>query len=134
MEDKDEETICNIFSINHGSDNECIYSFCSIIADIDHFGGSKWDVLNAVTRTNDGGYVAVGNPPLEMMIWKGSIEAKHNMSNVMVNGVPISVNAYSINGNNYFKLRDVASAMNFGVGWDGTTNTITINTNVGYTN
>jgi hypothetical protein len=28
----------------------------------------------------------------------------------------------------------VASAMNFGVGWDGTTNTITINTNVGYTN
>jgi hypothetical protein len=41
--------------------------------------------------------------------------------------------AYNIDGNNYFKLRDIAYAFNFGVDWDGARNTIIIDTGKGYT-
>lgn len=41
--------------------------------------------------------------------------------------------AYNIGGNNYFKLRDMAAVINFGVAWDGDTNTINIDTSTGYT-
>lgn len=40
--------------------------------------------------------------------------------------------AYNINGSNYFKLRDIAAAMNFNVTFDAATNTIKINTSAGY--
>ncbi len=42
--------------------------------------------------------------------------------------------AYNINGNNYYKLRDIAKALNFGVSWDAQTQLININTAIGYTN
>lgn len=50
-------------------------------------------------------------------------------SAVLVNGVAHSFHAYNINGNNYFKLRDVAFVLNgtgrqFGLTWDGTQNAI----------
>jgi hypothetical protein len=41
--------------------------------------------------------------------------------------------AYNIEGNNYFKLRDIAYAFDFGVDWDGARNTIVIDTGKGYT-
>jgi len=40
--------------------------------------------------------------------------------------------AYNINGNNYFKLRDVAQAFDFGVSWDGAANTIVIDASQSY--
>jgi hypothetical protein len=39
---------------------------------------------------------------------------------------------YAIEGNNYFKLRDIAKMANFYVGWDGEKNTVTIDTSEGY--
>jgi hypothetical protein len=40
--------------------------------------------------------------------------------------------AYTIKGNNFFRLRDLASTLNFGLSWDGGTNTVSIDTTVGY--
>ncbi|MNP85945.1 hypothetical protein D3C76_1859120 [compost metagenome] len=40
--------------------------------------------------------------------------------------------AYNINGNNYFKLRDIAKAFNIGVTWDGKLNTVGIDTAIDY--
>lgn len=54
-------------------------------------------------------------------------------STVLVNGKNVSFDAYNINGNNYFKLRDIGQTFDFGVGWDGATSTITIDTARGYT-
>ncbi|MEG2421950.1 MAG: RICIN domain-containing protein, partial [Oscillospiraceae bacterium] len=47
-----------------------------------------------------------------------------NKSNILVNGKPFSFEGYTIAGNNYFKLRDLAMALNgtpgqFNVTWDG---------------
>jgi hypothetical protein len=52
---------------------------------------------------------------------------------VTLDGIEVAFTAYTIGGNNYFKLRDVGQAIDFGVGWDDATKTITIDTSVGYT-
>lgn len=41
--------------------------------------------------------------------------------------------AYNIDGNNYYMLRDIAGALDFGVSWNGKTNTICIDTSAAYT-
>ena len=48
-------------------------------------------------------------------------------------GREVSLTAYTIGGNNYFKLRDIGQAFDFGIGWDNATKTITIDTGTGYT-
>lgn len=40
--------------------------------------------------------------------------------------------AYEINGNNYFKLRDVCESFDVGVTWDADTYTIGVDTSIGY--
>lgn len=44
----------------------------------------------------------------------------------------ISLQAYVINNNNYFKLRDIAKAFDIGVTWDGETLTAGLHTNSSY--
>lgn len=53
-------------------------------------------------------------------------------SSVYLNGVQVSFTAYNINGNNYFKLRDIGQAINFSVEWDGIQNCIRIDTSMPY--
>ena len=36
---------------------------------------------------------------------------------ILLNGQEIQLTGYTINGNNYFKLRDLGKALNFYVGW-----------------
>ena len=60
-------------------------------------------------------------------------------SKVLIDGKEVAFTAYNIGGNNYFKLRDIASAINgtnknFNVGWDGNNNAITLNSKTAYTN
>lgn len=93
-----------------------------------------WDgAKNAISLTSGKDYIPEGGE-LKVTIHGSDKWAEPTTSKIYLNGKLINLTAYAIDGNNYFKLRDVASAMNFGVGWDGTTNTITINTNIGYTN
>ena len=54
-------------------------------------------------------------------------------SALLLDGADLALEAYNINGNNYFKLRDLGSALNFGVDWDGAANTVVIDTAKGYT-
>ncbi len=60
-------------------------------------------------------------------------------SKVVINGKEVAFTAYNIGGNNYFKLRDIAAAINgtnknFSVGWDGDNNAISLNSKSAYTN
>jgi len=57
--------------------------------------------------------------------------ATPNHSNVLIDGKKVSFDAYTIDGYNYFKLRDLAMALNgsekqFEVSWDGTKNAINL--------
>ncbi|MNW43135.1 hypothetical protein D3C74_203250 [compost metagenome] len=64
--------------------------------------------------------------------------AKASVSKVLVDGKQVSFEAYNINNNNYFKLRDIAMAVNgtakgFEVGWDGEHNAISLTSGEAYT-
>ncbi len=55
------------------------------------------------------------------MIWRGTCISIINI-----------LTAYNINGNNYFKWRHIAKIFVIGVTWDGNTNTVGIDTSIGY--
>ena len=49
-----------------------------------------------------------------------ALTATRSTQPIYVDGVQVSMTAYSIGGNNYVKLRDVGKAVGFNVFWDGT--------------
>lgn len=67
-----------------------------------------------------------------------SATATVSVSKVLVDGKQVAFEAYSINNNTYFKLRDIAMAVNgtdksFEVGWDGEHNAISLTSFEAYT-
>ena len=91
-----------------------------------------WDsAQNSINLTNSLPYSAVGGE----MQGKGAGEkvATPTSSIVYLDGREIQLTAYNIGGNNYFKLRDIGQAIDFGVGWDDATRIITIDTSTSYT-
>ena len=76
---------------------------------------------NAVELTSGRAYTPVGG---ELTAGSGKTPAvSPSAAAVTLDGKTLSLRAYNINGYNYFKLRDVGAAVNFGVGWDGEGNT-----------
>ena len=61
-----------------------------------------------------------------------AITAQQSSQRIYVDGEPVQIEAYSINGSNYCKLRDVGKAVGFHVSYDALTNTVRINTNEAY--
>lgn len=64
---------------------------------------------------------------------EGEKTAVPTAARILLDGKAVSFAAYNIGGNNYFKLRDIGQAMNFGVDWDSTKRTIAIDTSKAYT-
>jgi predicted methyltransferase len=91
-----------------------------------------WDgAKNAINLTTNKAYTPTGGE-LAIPTNPTAKEAKPTTSKVYVNGNEVTFTAYNISGSNYFKLRDIAKAIDFGVTWDGKTNTIGIDTSVAY--
>ncbi|MBQ7039117.1 MAG: leucine-rich repeat domain-containing protein [Clostridia bacterium] len=84
------------------------------------------DMLSNAPYTPVGGELALGDG-LEK-----SADST-NPSQLLKDGVAVFAKSYNINGNNYFKLRDLGREFNFGVSWDGASNCILIETNKAYT-
>ena len=49
-----------------------------------------------------------------------------------LSGQPVQFEAYAIHGNNFVKLRDIGQAVDFGVTYDGSTNSVHIDPNAHY--
>lgn len=60
------------------------------------------------------------------------VVANKTTAKIYINGKEVSIEGYNIDGSNYFKLRDLGSAINFGVSWDGENNAIIINSSESY--
>ena len=91
-----------------------------------------WDgANNAISITSGKPYTTAGGE----MAGKGSgnMEASPTSSRIYLDGKEIKLTAYNIGGNNYFKLRDIGQALNFGVDWNQAAQTVVINTSKGYT-
>lgn len=84
------------------------------------------DATKQITLTTGEAYTAVG----------GELAAKDTQnrlgnptaSAIFVDGQSVDLTAYNINGNNYFKLRDLGSALGFAVTWDEASRTVNITT------
>ena len=61
-----------------------------------------------------------------------TLQVKPTPSKIYVNGELLSVTAYNIKGNNYFMLRDIGRAIDFGIGWDSVAKQISIESGEGY--
>jgi len=91
-----------------------------------------WDGAgNAISLTSGQPYTVIGG---EMEIkGAGNKTPVPTSSKIYLDGRAVNFTAYNIDGNNYFKLRDVGEAFNFGTDWDAVNRTIVIDTNKAYT-
>lgn len=62
----------------------------------------------------------------------GTQTALPSSAAVYLDGAPVSLTAYNVNGNNFFKLRDLGSALGFYVGWDESAKLVVVDTTRGY--
>ena len=73
---------------------------------------------------------ALGSPAAQAI---EGILAQRCTSPILLNGAPVEIEAYTINGHNYFKLRDIGKAVGFNVYWNAEDGTVQIETNRPYT-
>ena len=86
---------------------------------------------NAISLTSGKPYTAVGGE----METKGSgnKSATPTKSTIYLDGKEVNFAAYYIDGNNYFKLRDIGQTFNFGTDYDRAKNAVVIDTGKSYT-
>ena len=73
---------------------------------------------------------ALGSPAAQAI---EGILAQRCTSPILLNGAPVEIEAYTINGHNYFKLRDIGKAVGFNVYWKSEDGTVQIERNRPYT-
>jgi hypothetical protein len=90
-----------------------------------------WDAAaNAITLTSGWAYTAAGGEMASRVT--GDKSASPTNSKIYLDGNDVVIAAYNIDGNNYFKLRDIGQTFDFGVDWDSAANTVMIDTGKGY--
>ena len=88
--------------------------------------------IGSIILSSATAYTAVGGELTSSRNTSGVGTAKTSPT-VYLDGKALSLTTYPIGGYNYIKLRDLAAAINFGVSYTESTNTISISTTVGYT-
>lgn len=104
-----------------------IRDLASVLSGTDRQFEVSWDAANQSIQLTSGiPYTPVGN---ELTKGTGQNQnAKVSNAKITLNGASLTLMAYEINGNTYFKLRDLGEALGFVVDWDSAQNTILINT------
>jgi hypothetical protein len=55
-----------------------------------------------------------------------------SVNKIYVDGAAVNITAYAIEGHNYVQLRDIAEAVDFGVDYDGATNSVIVDSTASY--
>lgn len=120
----------NAYLIN-GNNYFKLRDLATVISGSDKQFEVSWDnTKNAINLISAKSYTAVGG---ELAEGDGKAKtATKSTSTIYKDGIKVVLKAYTINGNNYFMLRDVGKVFDFGVTWDGITSTIEILTSTGY--
>ena len=85
-----------------------------------------WDgTANSIALVKGEAYAPTGSE-MKVSGTKDIKDAVASNSSILIDGVKAALKAYNINGNNYFKLRDLGTALGFNVGWDNASQTISI--------
>lgn len=83
-----------------------------------------------IDLTDGAAYTAVGDELTALPA--GERAAALTTASVYLDGLRLDLTAYNIEDNNYFKLRDLGAALDFGVTWDNGTQTVAIDTDAPY--
>lgn len=83
-----------------------------------------------IDLTDGASYTSVGGELAALPA--GSRPAALTEASVYLGGKALDLTAYEIGGNNYFKLRDLGAALDFGVQWDSASQTVVIDTDAPY--
>lgn len=121
----------NIYGNNYIKLRDFAHYYSLFGTHIDKYFDVTWDAeKNAINLVTGNPYTEVGG---EGSLNAG-IEAQATLSSssVYLNGEYIPLTAYNINGNNYFKLRDVCEALNISISWWPTQQIIYINNDYPY--
>ncbi len=94
------------------------------------FGVGYDNATNSVTVTTSTPYQMTGTE-LKGAATGGNASAALSNNSIYVNGQKLDLQVYKINGSNYFKLRDLAKAIDFYVGYEN--GNITVSGSQGYT-
>lgn len=86
---------------------------------------SRVNMISGMPYTPVGGELAAGDGLAK--------KAATGTSNIGKDNAPVKLAAYLINGNNYFKLRDLGELFDFDVSWDGVNNCVLIDSKNSYT-
>lgn len=91
-----------------------------------------WDEVNkSINLVSGQAYTTVGGELTKSDVKE--IQAIESASSIYKDGEEVELKAYTIGSNNYFKLRDIGKAFNFGIDWDENTKSIKIDTSIEYT-
>lgn len=144
------------YAVNYGDTSKnwmAAEGFENVDVDYYEFTGTGDDLLGGDMTVKKGKKLSLSQPGM-YMVWAdgangistgltfeiGDTIASYTASKVLVDGKQIQFEAYNINDNNYFKLRDIAYALtNYGYGtnvfnvkWDGERNMINLLSNSKY--
>lgn len=99
-----------------------------VLKDTDAAFSVGWSqAANAIALDTSGTYAPTGS---EMKISGNTADKSAVASNsaILIDGQKAPLKAYNIDGNNFFKLRDLGTALGFQIGWDNASQTISITT------
>lgn len=90
-----------------------------------------WDPTTGnITLTDDKAYTKTGD---ELYLIPDSVQiAEESTAPLYRDGERVYYTGYNVNDNNYYKLRDIAEDFDFGVTWDGETQSVYIETDEEY--
>ena len=87
-----------------------------------------WDgAANSIALKKGEAYSPTGSE-MKVSGTKDIKDAVESNSTILIDGQKAALKAYTIKGNNYFKLRDLGTSLGFDVGWDNASQTISIST------
>ena len=119
---------CEIYNID-GSNYFKLRDIAFLLKDSESRFSVTWDAqTHSVSVTTGAAYAPDGS---ELKVRTLSAEelraAGHSPQSILVNGTPDStLTAYLIGGNNFFKLRELGTALGFGVDYDAASNAILV--------
>ncbi len=121
----------NIYDNNYIKLRDFAYYYSLFGTHMDKYFDVTWDEeRNAINLVTGKAYTEVGG---EGVLNAGvSAQAVLSTSSVYLNGEYVLLNAYTINGNNYFKLRDLCEALDISISWWEVQQTIYINNDYPY--
>ena len=78
----------------------------------------EWDEVHSAIHLNTGKGYEIGETDLQFPVGAKTVTAEPSQVLLYCDGEPLAIGAYNIEGNNYFKLRDIGEAVGFAVNWD----------------